>query len=150
MGNGPRIDCSGDAPLTQQSGKDECDINIIVERAKRGADLSKLMRPAAPMYGDFTLIPTDLRDALNAVRQADALFMSMDAVIRRRFENDSAKMIDFLNDPNNRDEAISLGLVKAPPAPPVVDETLATLKSIDVSLKGKKKGVGGQGTSNED
>lgn len=136
MGNGPRVDCSGDAPLTQQSGKDECDINVIVERAKRGADLSKLTRGDVPIYGDFTEIPTDLRDCLNSVRRADALFMSLDAVVRRRFENDPANLLDFLNDPNNRDEAISLGLVKAPVAP-VVDESLETLKSIDVSLKEK-------------
>lgn len=135
MGKGPRIDCSKDVAITQQSGKDECDINVIIERAKRGAIVEP--RPEAPMYGDFTMIPTDLRDCLNTVRQADELFMSMDAVVRRRFENDPVKLLDFLNDPKNREEAVSLGLVKAPEAPKVdvPVETLSTLKSIDRGLK---------------
>lgn len=132
MGNGPRIDCSSDKPLTQQSAKDECDINIIIERAKRGAVIEP--RPEVPRYGDFTDIPTDLRECLIVVRRADELFMSLDAQVRRRFDNDPAKMLDFLNDSKNREEAISLGLVTAPVAP-VKDEQLETLKSIDSSLK---------------
>lgn len=114
MGKGPRVDCSKDKPLTQQSAKDECDVNVIIDRVKRGADIpSATVNP--PMYGDFTVIPTDLRECLNTVRQADELFMSLDAKVRRRFDNDPALMLDFLNDPANRQEAIDLGLVAAPP-----------------------------------
>lgn len=114
MGKGPRIDCSKDKPLTQQSAKDECDINVIIDRIKRGADLPNT-NPIPPRYGDFTSIPTDLRECLNVVRRADELFMSLDAKVRRRFDNDPAKMLDFLNDASNREEAVSLGLVDAPP-----------------------------------
>lgn len=115
MGKGPRVDCSKDKPLTQQSAKDECDINKIIERLKKGADIPNAS-PNPPRYGDFTSIPTDLRECLNVVRQADELFMSMDAHVRRRFDNDPAKMLDFLNDEKNREEAVALGLVEAPPA----------------------------------
>jgi len=144
MGKFP-IDCSKDVPLTQQSAKEECDINFIVERAKRGADLSQLVRNAVPKYGDFTSIPTDLRDCLNIVSRANALFMSMDAQVRRRFDNDPAKMLDFLNDPANRKEAVDLGLVDAPAelAAPAVPAPV-------VALKGKKKGVGGQGSTGDE
>lgn len=148
MGIGPRIDCSNDEPLTQQSGKDECDINIIVERAKRGADLSQLLSVRAPMYGDFTSIPTDLREAMATIKFADQLFMSMDAQVRIRFNNDPALMLDFLNDPANREEAIKLGLVKAPEVPKV-DETVEALRSIASSLLGPREGVGVQGTPRE-
>lgn len=130
------LDVSGPS-LTQQSGKDECDINIIVERAKRGADLSLLARSGAPMYGDFTGLPS-YRDALLMVNKARDMFMSLDAFVRERFANDPAKLLDFLGDPKNRDEAVKLGLVKAPEAPKV-DETLETLKSIDKCLKEKPK-----------
>lgn len=114
MGKGPRIDCSKDKPLTQQSAKDECDINIIIDRIKRGADLPTT-QTATPMYGDFTEIPTDLRDCLNIVRKADEVFMNLDAKVRARFSNDPVLFLDFLNDPKNRNEAIELGLVQAPP-----------------------------------
>lgn len=136
MGKGPRVDCSKDEPITQQSGRDDADINFIVERAKRGA-LPPPGRNVAPMYGDFTEIPTDLRVALNKIRFAEELFMSLDAVVRRRFDNDPVLLLEFFRDPANREEAVSLGLVKAPVVPPVdvPVETLAALKSIDKGLK---------------
>lgn len=130
MGKGPRIDCSKDKPLTQQSAKDECDINVIIDRIKRGADLPSTA-DAPPRYADFTSIPTDLRECLNTVRLADELFMSMDAKVRRRFDNDPAKMLDFLNDEKNRQEAIDLGLVEAPPKP-VVEPVAPPVKAADV------------------
>lgn len=108
-----RLDCSKDEPLTQQSAKDECDINKIIERLKKGADIPNAS-PNPPRYGDFSSIPTDLRECLMVVRQADELFMSLDAHVRRRFDNDPAKLLDFLNDPRNRSEAVSLGLVEPP------------------------------------
>ena len=102
-----KLDVSGPV-LTQQNAKDECDINIIVEKAKRGADLSQLER--RPIYGDFTNLP-DYRTALIMVNQARDAFMALDANVRKRFGNDPAMMLDFLNDPNNREEAVKLGLV---------------------------------------
>jgi len=127
MGKGPRVDCSKDKPLTQQSAKDECDINVIIDRIKRGADLPDLGEKV-PRYGDFSVVPTDLRECLNAVRMADDLFMSLDAKIRRRFDNDPALMLDFLNDSLNRDEAVELGLVE-PPVKPVVETVAPPVKA---------------------
>lgn len=142
MGKADAIDCSKDVSLTQQSGKDECDINLIVERAKRGADIANL-NPHPPMYGDFTSLPKDLRECLVTVRKAEEAFMTLDAVVRRRFENDPSQMMDFLNDPKNRDEAISLGLVKAP-VEPVVDPVVREISGLRKDLKessGAKKSV---------
>lgn len=124
MGKGPRVDCSKDEPITQQSGRDDADINVIVERAKRGA-VPPAGRNVAPMYGDFTEVPTDLREVLVMVKRADELFMSLDPFIRRRFNNDPAEMLDFLNDSKNRDEAVKLGLVKAPLEPVLAVEPKA-------------------------
>lgn len=109
-----RIDCSKDVPLTQQSAKDECDINLIVEAAKRGADLSQRLSSKPPMYGDFTNLP-DYRTALVMVTKARDMFMSLDARVRERFLNDPAKLLDFLADPKNREEGVKLGLIKPPP-----------------------------------
>lgn len=121
MGNGPRIDCSNDVPLTQQSAKDECDINLIVEAAKRGADLSQRLSGRTPMYGDFTGLP-DYREALLMVTKAREMFMGLDAFVRERFGNDPARLLDFLADDRNRDEAVKLGLVEPPPvADPPLD-----------------------------
>lgn len=131
------IDVNLEPSPTQQSAKDECDINFIVERAKRGADISHLNR-GVPMYGDFTELPTDLRDCLNIVRKADEAFMSLDAQVRKRFDNDPSKMMDFLKDPANRDEAIKLGLVSAPKEP-VVDPVVAEVSALRKDLASDKK-----------
>lgn len=88
-----RLDCSQDEMITQQSGKDDADINVIVERAKRGAIVPTNDR--TPMYGDFTSLPKDLRECLVIVKQAETAFMTLDAQVRRRFDNDPAKMLIF-------------------------------------------------------
>jgi len=110
-----RVDVSGPT-LTQQSAKDECDINLIVDRAKRGADLSQLSRGPG-FYGDFTGLPS-YREALLMINAARDAFMALDASVRKRFSNDPAVLLDFLSDDRNREEAVRLGLVNAPVVPP--------------------------------
>lgn len=110
-----------DKSLTQQNAKDECDINLIVESAKRGADISGSLARGVPRYGDFTNLPS-YQDSLNMVIKAKEMFMSLDAFVRERFANDPGRLMDFLDNPANRDEAIKLGLVQPPPVavPPLV------------------------------
>lgn len=126
--------------LTQQSAKDECDINIIVSKAKQGADLSQQMRK--PIYGDFTDLPS-YRESLLMVNKARDMFMSFDAEVRKRFANDPGLMLDFLNDPKNRDEAIKLGLVKAPEAPKPEDPMLSEMKGLRKDISDSKRRKGG-------
>lgn len=128
-----------DPSLTQQNFAEECDINKIVKRAQAGSDIGHVNSMPA-MYGDFSNIP-DYQQAFDIVQRANKLFMTMPWDVRERFRNDPQKMVEFLQDANNREEAIKLGLV----VPPKADEALETLKSIDSSLKGKKS-VGGQGS----
>jgi len=109
-----------DASLAQQHFKDECDINNIL----RQFNLTGLLPEStlSPRYGDFTGIG-DYHTALNQVIAAEDEFMSLPAQIRARFENDPAQLIEFLNNPENKDEAIKLGLVENKPAemPQVVE-----------------------------
>lgn len=116
---------------TIQDGVEECDINVIVARAKRGEDVSFLSRNRESMYLDLSEIPSDLAEIKRRVQHAEDLFMGLDAHVRERFKNDPAVMIDFLNDPKNREEGVSLGIIRATE----VDDHLETLKSIDKSLK---------------
>lgn len=137
----PVVDCSGDEPLTQQSDAAECDINTIVARAKAGADISRLVR-AEGQYGDWSNLP-DFRTMLNMVNKARDQFMALDAQVRKRFNNDPAQLLDFLGDEKNRDEAVKLGLVKAPDGPktpdPIVSELQALRKDISASKSKKPK-----------
>jgi phage internal scaffolding protein len=98
-----------DASLAQQHFKDECDINNILRQFNLTGVLPE--SPLSPRYGDFTGIG-DYHTALNQVIAAEDGFMSLPANLRARFENDPAQLIEFLNNPENYNEAISLGLVE--------------------------------------
>jgi len=107
-----------DASLAQQHFKDECDINNIL----RQFNVTGLLPEStlSPRYGDFTGI-TDYHSALNQVIAAENEFMGLPAQIRSRFDNDPAKLIEFLDNPENLNEAKTLGLVNSEELPQVVE-----------------------------
>ena len=107
-----------DATLTQQHFKDECDINNILRQFNVTGLLPEA--PLSPRYGDFTGI-SDYHSALNQVIAAEDEFMALPAQIRSRFDNDPAKLIDFLDNQENKDEAIKLGLVNNVELPQAVE-----------------------------
>jgi phage internal scaffolding protein len=94
--------------LAQQQFKDECDINNILRQFNVTGLLPE--NPLSPRYGDFTGI-MDYQSALNAVIAAEEGFMALPAEIRASFDNDPEQLINFLNDPANKDQAIKLGLI---------------------------------------
>jgi phage internal scaffolding protein len=107
-----------DATLTQQHFKDECDINNIL----RQFNITGLLPEStlSPRYGDFTGI-SDYHTALNRVIAAEDEFMALPAQIRSRFDNDPANLIEFLENSDNKDEAIKLGLVDSVELPQDVE-----------------------------
>lgn len=111
---------------TKQAFKDMCDINKIMARFKKvqGADfLQRYNGCVGGQFGDFSNV-TDYRSAIDQVRLAEDRFMSMPAVVRKRFQNDPAQFLDFCSDPSNIDELVSMGLASKP----VVSETLVEKK----------------------
>jgi len=98
-----------DATRTQQHFKDETDINNILRMFNITGQLPK--KALTPQYGDFSGV-LDYHTALNAVIAAEDEFMTLPAQLRARFDNDPQELVEFLNNPNNLDEAQSLGLVK--------------------------------------
>lgn len=98
--------------LTQQSDANDADINVIMAKYGRTGQL-----PAVNMLaldGDFSDVG-DFSDAQQRIIAAREAFQAVPATVRKRFDNNPQQMIDFLRDPANKDEAIKLGLVDAPP-----------------------------------
>lgn len=112
-----------DEGMTHQSFKDECDINTIVARFGLTGELPGDFR--MPVSGDFTGV-TDFHTAMNMVRDAQDNFMRMPAELRKRFGNDPQVLMEFLEDANNKDEAIKLGLIDKP-----VEKTRDAVQAID-------------------
>jgi phage internal scaffolding protein len=105
-----------DPGYTQQQFKDDADINSIMERYQKTGLLTDPMNPGTrqPMFGDFE--DMDFHEAQTFLANAFQDFEALPARIRDRFENDPGKLLDFLRDDNNRDEAIKLGLIEKLPA----------------------------------
>lgn len=103
-----------DASLAQQNQKEEADINTIVRRFGLTGELPSAK--AMPQYGDFTHV-TDYQSALNAVKEAEDAFAALGSKVRKRFHNSPAEFMDFMADPANLEEAITLGLAVKKVAP---------------------------------
>lgn len=112
---GSDLECK-DPSLTQQSFKDDADINVMLEKFKVTGVLPQGV--IMPTYGDFSGV-NDYRTAREAMLKAEHAFMDMPANVRARFDNDPQAFLEFCADDKNREEAIRLGLVPKPPAEPV-------------------------------
>ena len=110
------IEFDPDEGLTQQQFKDECDINNIMKRYMATGVITHV-NGRAPEFGDFSN-PVDFQRGLNTVIEAQAMFDELPATLCERFGNDPLKLLEFVADENNRDEAIELGIVQAPPEEP--------------------------------
>lgn len=107
-----------DVSRTRQSDAEAADINKIVRDFGVTGQLPQGVR--VPTYGDFDGV-SDYREALEAIRSAEASFMAMPANVRDRFDNDPGAFVAFCSDPANLDEMRKLGLAvpaKVPDSPP--------------------------------
>lgn len=104
------LECK-DPSLTQQQFSEDADINVMLERFKVTGQMPQGVH--MPSYGDFTGV-TDYRTAVDAVMRASNSFMDLPANVRSRFDNDPQKLLEFVSNEKNRDEAIRLGLVPKP------------------------------------
>jgi phage internal scaffolding protein len=94
-----------------QSAKDESDINTIVRKFGLTGELPNDLK--LPQSGDFTDVP-DFHTAMNLVRTAQEEFLRVPAEIRARFANDPQRLMQFVEDESNRDEARKLGFLADP------------------------------------
>lgn len=108
------ISWKGRTRITKQSFKDECDINLIMARHARTGEITHL-NGAQPHYGDFTNAQTYL-DAQQSLIIANEAFASLPSEVRERFGNDPASLLNFLDQAENHDEAVELGLLPKPEA----------------------------------
>lgn len=97
-----------DKTLAQQQFRDECDINVLFARYLESGEMPQIQETLS--YGNFEGI-FDFQTAMNAVRDAEGMFTQLPARIKNRFDNDPQRLLEFMSDPKNRDEAEFLGLV---------------------------------------
>lgn len=97
--------------LTKQSDRDSVDLNLLVKRARGGEILENVRDINALVMGDFSQVQ-DYDQALNAINAMNEEFAELPSHIRNKFENNPQKLVEFIGDNNNYDEAVELGLIK--------------------------------------
>ena len=126
---------------TEQSHAKMCNINVILERAMRTGTVTHLNKYGA-MYGDFA--DFDYEEACIKIAEAKSMFQELPSEVRKEFENDPKKFLDFVNDPENKDDlAEKLPALAAPgrQMPDVVGNRLdGFVDRLEKILPGEPKG----------
>ena len=108
----PRLQTRCSEPsLTKTSFQEECNINSIMKRFQKTGAITHYAKHA-PSYGECTSI--DLLDAQLIIANANTMFEELPSSIRKKFDNDPALFLDFVQDEKNQEEMVKLGLKKAP------------------------------------
>ncbi len=86
---------------TKQSFKDETNVNAIIQKHTRMGTLSHLEQWGGNYgdWGDF-----NFQDAQNQIARANSMFEQLPSGVRNQFSNSPEKFLEYVNDPDNKDE----------------------------------------------
>lgn len=99
--------------MTQQQFKDEADINYIVSMYDSSGVMPTFHgdgQPAQPVFGDFSSLPDNAQEMYNRMIEAKNNFDNLPLEVRKRFNYDPASFLDFVDNPENLDELVAMGL----------------------------------------
>jgi hypothetical protein len=114
------VDCSEDEIITEQNHKQEVDINNIIRR--HGLDMIQATSKLSSINFQFDDVTgNDFQEAMNKVLKAQDTFDTLPSVIRKEFDNNPAIFLDFIQNPENKDRMIEMGLAQAPVVEPPVE-----------------------------
>ncbi len=116
--NPVRLSMDGQKTRTHQSGKDEVDINKLMEKYVKTGVLDH-QKEYGGDYGFATSM--DLLEALTTVQKANEMFDDLPAKVRTKFDNEPGQFLDFVQDPENHEELVEMGLARSKNQPPVVE-----------------------------
>jgi hypothetical protein len=111
------LDCSNLPSLTRQEFAEECDINILMAKYEKTGILPSNVNANEPRYLDVSDVP-DLMVAHQVLQDATTAFMSLPATIRRDFDNDPIKFINYAENPENIEKLREWKLAAPAPVEP--------------------------------
>ncbi len=112
--------------MTKQTHARECDINYIMAKFLK-TGLIEHRNTHAENYGFAT--SDDYHTSLNVIQLAQDMFSELPSQARTKFENDPAKFLDYVQNPENADSLYDLGLTDLPPYPK--EKTVETPPDVD-------------------
>jgi len=98
--------------MTQQQFKEECDVNNILAKYRKTQMLTHINKHEGK-FGDFSNVD-DYHTSLEKLNMAQSNFELLPSELREKFGNDPGKLIEYLQDSKNDEEAIKYGLKVRP------------------------------------
>jgi len=105
-----QLDCSGEPSMTKQSFRDACDINKILPAAIKTGLLTHV-NAAQGSVRDLSEA-VDYKTGLDLINKAQEAFMELPAPVRREYDNDPGKLLEAVDDPDQQDRLVELGLAE--------------------------------------
>lgn len=127
----PTVDCG--PGLTRQDFKNECNVNKIVAKFSMN-DLALGMQQNPGQYADLSSVGS-YHESLIIVDRANETFAKYPSSLRKKFQNDIGKFLQFMDDPKNLEESQKLGLRPPPKAPAVKKDSKVPLESPEPKAK---------------
>lgn len=104
--------------MTEQSHKNTTDINKIIEKYDKNGILTHVNSMDGIKDNMLTASGADFKTAMDLITAADTNFARLPLVLKQKFKNSPEKLLDFVNNPDNHQEAFNLGLRGDAPTPP--------------------------------
>lgn len=100
--------------MTIQSEKDNCDINVIMNRyATCGTPLPVRSDGVEPMFADVSELG-DYMENFNRCKQAEEMFNALPSALRKELDNNPANLLPFIQDEKNKERCYEYGLLNKP------------------------------------
>lgn len=103
----PTIDCG--ESLTEQSHKNECDMNLILRDYAR----TGFMRHARENEGRYDDVsPMDFQEAMIVVAETKSLFEGLPSEVRKQFGNEPKAFLEYVQNPANASQLEKMGVLR--------------------------------------
>ena len=130
-----RLSFEGTKSLTEQTHLKDVKIQNVLRKAKKQGIVTHVAKYAGT-YSDMIDAPS-FHEAQNAIASATSMFETVPAEIRKHFDNDPSKYLEFMQNPENYDAIEELGFdnshlpepERAPPAAPAATDDSASSSS---------------------
>lgn len=123
--------------MTIQSEKDNCDINVIMNRyATCGTPLPCRTDGVQPVYADVSELG-DYMENFQRCKQAEEMFNNLPSALRKELDNNPANLLPFIQDEKNKERCYEYGLlnkpiVEAPKAPVIAPSVPDSVPAVNV------------------
>jgi len=101
---------------TQKHYKNDVNMTNIIKKYQQSHIAPPLSKPGK--YLDFREFPRTFSQALEALDAVQDTFDALPSEVRSKFRNNPQELLDFVSDPQNKEEGIKLGLIPKPIPPP--------------------------------